>query len=246
MCLTSGMEPQALIAKAYPSNLREAEWLLVEPPMSRTAMVERTLAWWGGPLRLSKDNEYQVESSEALIYMGMSHLMLQRMIGAGAFPAPLNDNQNSRLDQGQGSGCRLSLRAGSGGLGVGQHPVPVGHRAEEVGDAQERERQRHNKRVLPQPGRVVDRPGSEQEHTADHVVGDAHGAVAVEGAVYVPVVGLRPRRPGPQRQLDERPGPREGRHRLHQQVAARTLRRGRRSAPRTDPASRWRRARPRR
>jgi putative transposase len=42
-------------------------------------LVERTFAWWGGLRRLSKDYEYQVESSEAVIYAGMSHLMLRRM-----------------------------------------------------------------------------------------------------------------------------------------------------------------------
>ena len=42
-------------------------------------LVERTFAWWGGLRRLSRDYEYQVESSEALIYAGMIHLMLRRM-----------------------------------------------------------------------------------------------------------------------------------------------------------------------
>jgi putative transposase len=42
-------------------------------------IVERTFAWWGGLRRLSRDYEYQVESSEALIYAGMSHLLLRRM-----------------------------------------------------------------------------------------------------------------------------------------------------------------------
>jgi putative transposase len=42
-------------------------------------IVERTFSWWGGCRRLSKDYEYQVESSEALIYAGMSHLMLRRL-----------------------------------------------------------------------------------------------------------------------------------------------------------------------
>jgi putative transposase len=36
-------------------------------------IVERTFSWGGGRRRLSKDYEYQVESSEALIYVGMSH-----------------------------------------------------------------------------------------------------------------------------------------------------------------------------
>lgn len=42
-------------------------------------IVERTFAWWGGFRRLSRDYEYQVESSEALIYAGMSQLMLRRL-----------------------------------------------------------------------------------------------------------------------------------------------------------------------
>jgi putative transposase len=42
-------------------------------------IVERTFAWWGGLRRLSRDYEYQVESSEALIYVGMTRLMLRRM-----------------------------------------------------------------------------------------------------------------------------------------------------------------------
>src|SRR5262249_33214030 len=51
-------------------------------------IVERTFGWWGGLRRLSKDYEYQVESSEALIYAGMSHLMLRRMTRAGARSSP--------------------------------------------------------------------------------------------------------------------------------------------------------------
>jgi putative transposase len=42
-------------------------------------IVERTFSWWGGCRRLSKDYEYPVESSEALIYAAMSHLLLRRL-----------------------------------------------------------------------------------------------------------------------------------------------------------------------
>ena len=42
-------------------------------------IVARTFSWLGGWRRLSKDYEYQVESSEALIYAAMSHLMLRRL-----------------------------------------------------------------------------------------------------------------------------------------------------------------------
>ena len=57
-------------------------------------IVERTFSWWGGLRRLSKDYEYQVESSEALIYAGMSHLLLRRMTRAVRVPARLDDFQN--------------------------------------------------------------------------------------------------------------------------------------------------------
>jgi putative transposase len=42
-------------------------------------IVERTFAWLGRYRRLSKDYERQPESSEALIYVAMIHLMLRRL-----------------------------------------------------------------------------------------------------------------------------------------------------------------------
>ena len=51
-------------------------------------IVERTFAWWGGLRRLSKDYEYQVESSEALIYAGMSHLLLRRLARSAPTGSP--------------------------------------------------------------------------------------------------------------------------------------------------------------
>ena len=51
-------------------------------------LVERTFAWWGGLRRLSKDYEYEVESSEALIYVGMSHLLLRRLARPAAHSSP--------------------------------------------------------------------------------------------------------------------------------------------------------------
>jgi putative transposase len=42
-------------------------------------IVERTFAWLGRSRRLSKDYERQPESSEAMIYIAMSHLMLRRL-----------------------------------------------------------------------------------------------------------------------------------------------------------------------
>jgi putative transposase len=46
---------------------------------ARRWVVERTFSWWCGFRRLSKDYEYELESSEALIYVAMSHLLLRRL-----------------------------------------------------------------------------------------------------------------------------------------------------------------------
>ena len=42
-------------------------------------IVERTFAWLGRYRRLSKDYEGREESSELVIYLAMSHLMLRRL-----------------------------------------------------------------------------------------------------------------------------------------------------------------------
>ena len=42
-------------------------------------VVERTFAWLGRYRRLSKDYEYWVETSQSMIYLAMSHLMLRRL-----------------------------------------------------------------------------------------------------------------------------------------------------------------------
>lgn len=51
-------------------------------------IVERTFGWFGGFRRLSKDYEYQAESSEALIYAAMSHLMLRKLTRSSAPSSP--------------------------------------------------------------------------------------------------------------------------------------------------------------
>jgi putative transposase len=42
-------------------------------------IVERTFAWFGRYRRLSKDYETLTESSEAVIYLSMTHLMVRRL-----------------------------------------------------------------------------------------------------------------------------------------------------------------------
>lgn len=47
--------------------------------LPRRWIVERTFAWLGKCRRLSKDYEYQVESSEAMIRLAMIGLMARRL-----------------------------------------------------------------------------------------------------------------------------------------------------------------------
>jgi putative transposase len=54
----------------------DAQGFVVLP---RRWVVERTFAWLGKYRRLSKDYEAQVETSKAMIYAVMAHLMLSRL-----------------------------------------------------------------------------------------------------------------------------------------------------------------------
>jgi transposase len=47
--------------------------------LPRRWVVERSLGWLGRYRRLSKDYEFLPESSEAMIYLAMSRLMLRRL-----------------------------------------------------------------------------------------------------------------------------------------------------------------------
>jgi putative transposase len=48
-------------------------------PLPRRWVVERTFAWLGRYRRLSKDYEFEPQSSESMIYLAMSKLMLRRL-----------------------------------------------------------------------------------------------------------------------------------------------------------------------
>lgn len=49
--------------------------------LPRRWVVERTFAWVGRYRRLSKDYEYKTNTSESMIYLGMSRLILRRIGG---------------------------------------------------------------------------------------------------------------------------------------------------------------------
>jgi len=72
----------------------------VEPPpmpaftvLPRRWVVERTIAWIARYRRLSKEYEYLPESSETMIYLAMSRLMLRRL----ARQAPAGVSSPQRL-----------------------------------------------------------------------------------------------------------------------------------------------------
>lgn len=47
--------------------------------LPRRWVVERTFAWFGKSRRLAKDYEFLPDSSEAMIYLTMTRLMLERL-----------------------------------------------------------------------------------------------------------------------------------------------------------------------
>jgi putative transposase len=72
----------------------------VEPPpmpaftvWPRRWVVERTTAWMGRYRRLSKEYEYLLESSETMIYLAMSRLMLRRLARQAPYGVPSPQRQ---------------------------------------------------------------------------------------------------------------------------------------------------------
>ncbi len=62
----------------------------------RRWVVERTFAWLGRYRRLSKDYEYLLESSETMIFLAMSRLMLRRLARHAPHGVPSPQRQGLR------------------------------------------------------------------------------------------------------------------------------------------------------
>jgi len=54
--------------------------------LPRRWVVERTLAWLSSARRLSKDYEFHLQSSEAMIYAAMIRIMVRRLAAASSRP----------------------------------------------------------------------------------------------------------------------------------------------------------------
>jgi putative transposase len=61
--------------------------------LPRRWVVERTIAWIGRYRRLSKEYEYLPKSSETMIYLAMSRLMLRRLARQAPYGVPSPQRQ---------------------------------------------------------------------------------------------------------------------------------------------------------
>ena len=72
-----------LAVVVHPADIqdRDGAYAVLERATAQTRrwVVERTFAWLGRNRRLSKDYEADPASSEAWLYLAMSHLLLRRL-----------------------------------------------------------------------------------------------------------------------------------------------------------------------
>lgn len=109
---------------------RRARWLPpgAEPPevprfavVPRRWVVERTFAWLGRSRRLSKDYEFLPATSEAVLYLAASQLLLRRL--TAAWPAPADHP----------AGAARAATAGRAWPASSSSPVPAAARPADRG-----------------------------------------------------------------------------------------------------------------
>jgi putative transposase len=71
-----GLRPRGRVRLEIIKRLDQAKGFVLLP---KRGVVERTFGWFGKYRRLSKDYEYLTASSEAMIYVAMTHLMVRRI-----------------------------------------------------------------------------------------------------------------------------------------------------------------------
>jgi transposase len=112
---------------------RRARWLPpgAEPPpvpafqvVPRRWVVERSFAWLGRSRRLARDYEFLPATSEAVIYLAASHLLLRRLAGGG----PARQHRSVRPPVAGGDPPAPAARARSSGSRAGAAAPPAAHR----------------------------------------------------------------------------------------------------------------------
>jgi putative transposase len=110
---------------------RRARWLPpgAEPPVvpafavvPRRWVVERSFAWLGRSRRLARDYEFLPATSEAVIYLAASHLLVRRLAGQG----PARQHRSVRPPVAGREPLAAQASASASRAGAAAHPAALG------------------------------------------------------------------------------------------------------------------------